>query len=324
MTCFHPIKGWRSRTLSVNGKFYFTMKPSEAYYDLRMEVPCGRCTGCRIARSASWAIRCVHEATLHEQNCFITLTYNEKYNNKTLNVRDFQLFMKRLRRHYPEIKIRFFQCGEYGETCKNCGLSKFICQSRGCNKYIKALGRPHHHACLFNIDFADKEMWAVREGIPLYRSKILEKLWTCPKTKESYGFSTIGAVTYESAAYVARYILKKYSNKNQEKVKEYYGDKKPEYVTMSRRPGIAFNWFKQFKNDVYPNDYVLTKKLNKLKPPRYYDNLFDIENPKQMRKIKSQRIQKYLEREITPEQIRESEEILNRKVLKLKRSLETC
>lgn len=345
MTCYKPIKGYRSKDLSKNGKFYFTLKPSEAFYDLHMEVPCGRCHGCRIQRSQQWAIRSFHEASLYASNCFITLTYNDQHNPKTLTVRDFQLFMKRLRKKFvplnpyskekqneqykkfrKENAIRFFHCGEYGSVCANCGLSEKLCFRQRiitkCPAYKKDIGRPHHHACIFNFDFPDKELWKTKQGNRLYRSAILEELWSDPKTKKSMGFCTIGEVTFESAAYVARYILKKFNNEDEAKVNEHYKGKKPEYITMSRNPGIGKDFYHKFKTDIYPDDFVLTNKLRKMKPPRYYDNLFELEDPKTLKKLKAQRTAKYLEQNLTEDQIRAKEEILDRKLKKLIREIE--
>lgn len=346
MTCYHPIKGYRSHSPNENGKHYFTLKPSEAYYDLHMEVPCGRCIGCRIARSQTWAIRSYHEAQLHTSNCFITLTYNDEHNPTTLEMRHFVLFMKRLRKKFVPLNpyskqtqreqyekfrkengIRFFHCGEYGIVCRNCGYSESICArlagDTNCPGFTKDIGRPHHHACLFNFDFPDKKLWKTKQGNKLYRSQILEELWSDPDTKRSMGFCTIGDVTFESAAYVARYILKKFNNKDPEKVENHYRGKKPEYVTMSRNPGIGKDWYDKFKNDVYPDDFVLTNKLRKMKPPRYYDNLFELEDPKTLTKLKAKRTAKYIEKKLTEKQISESEEILVRKSKKLIREIET-
>lgn len=136
------------------------------------------------------------------------------------------------------------------------------------------------------------------------------------------GFCTIGEVTFESAAYVARYILKKFNNKNQELVDQHYKGKKPEYITMSRRPGIGKDFYNKFKTDIYPDDFVLTNKLKKMKPPRYYDNLFELEDPKTLKKLKAQRTAKYLEQNLTEDQIRAKEEILDRKIKKLIREIE--
>ena len=345
MACYKPIKGWRSRKPNDNGKFYFTLKPSEAYYDLRMEVPCGRCIGCRIQRSQDWALRCYHEASGYKQNCFITLTFNEEHNKKSLTVKDFQLFMKRLRKKFvpknpynkktqkeqyyefhKKYRIRFFHCGEYGTVCGNCGLSETKChQARiitKCSQFKKDIGRPHHHACIFNFDFPDKVLWKIKKGNKLYRSRILEELWTDPKTKRSLGFSTIGEVTFESAAYVARYVLKKFNNKDEQKLMEHYKGKSPEYITMSRRPGIGKDWFTKFKEGVYPDDFVLTNKLRKMKPPKYYDYLYETDEPVKMRKIKAKRIAKQFEKEETAEQKKVAEEILRRKSRKLIREIE--
>jgi len=163
---------------------------------------------------------------------------------------DFQKFMKRLRKKFKGRKIRYFQCGEYGEQ----------------------LQRPHFHACLFGFDFPDKELWSVRNGVRLYRSKILEQIWTDPETGDSYGFSTIGDVTFESAAYVARYVTKKINGKE---AGNHYEGKTPEYITMSRRPGIAADWAKKFKDDVYPHDFVVVRGGIKCKPPKFYDQIYE-------------------------------------------------
>lgn len=283
MQCTSPLKGYRSRFRSKNGKYFFTMKPHEAFLDLPMTVACGQCMSCRLTRSRNWAIRCVHEASLHDHNSFITLTFNDLYLNKDRNlcVRDFQLFMKRLRRAHSDIKIKFFHCGEYGEE----------------------EGRPHHHACIFGYDFPDKLHWSTRDGIRLYRSPELEKLW-------GKGFCTIGDVTFESAAYVARYVTKKLTFSKASKdgdfdkyVEKYcYGvDKEtgeplfrhPEYVTMSRRPGIAFDWIMKYSSDVFPDDFVVIRNGIKTKPPKYYDSIYDdylgdIDSVKAVRKSKAQ------------------------------------
>ncbi|MEO5355656.1 MAG: hypothetical protein H7835_21005, partial [Magnetococcus sp. XQGC-1] len=93
----------------------------------------GQCVGCRLERSRQWAIRVMHEASQHEHNCFITLTYNDDNlpANGSLNYRHFQNFMKRLRKYYVEFTVRFYMCGEYGEN----------------------FARPHYHACIFAIMF---------------------------------------------------------------------------------------------------------------------------------------------------------------------------
>nr|QJB19027.1 MAG: replication initiator protein [Microvirus sp.] len=252
MACFYPLQAFASpavkgvkRVISFNvyDKRFQNVPPTP------LSLPCGQCIGCRLQRSQHWAIRCMHELQFHQKACFITLTYNKENlpADGSLNTRDFQLFMKRLRKKFGS-GIRFFHCGEYGDK----------------------LGRPHHHAIIFGFDFDDKEFFKRTGSLSaIYRSPSLEKLWP-------FGFSSIGAVTYESVAYVARYVMKKVNGKNSA---EHYGAKKPEYITMSRNPGIAYQWFQQYHKDVFPDDFCFTNKMSKIKPPRYYDSQFEILDP---------------------------------------------
>lgn len=268
MACYHPLKGYQSRTQTANGKYKIVFNSKLGYIDKPMSVPCGQCVGCRLDRSKSWAIRCMHEAQLHSQNCFITLTYSDEYlpSNASLRMSDFQKFMKRLRKRFGA-GIRFYHCGEYGEK----------------------LGRPHYHACIFGFDFPDKEILRKNNGYPLYTSKILESLW-------QFGFSSIGTLTFESAAYVARYILKKV---NGELASSHYETidmetgvvdyKTPEYTTMSRRPGIAAGWFDKYYTDVYPRDNVIYRG-REYKPPRFYDFKFEQIHSEAYEKIKLNRL----------------------------------
>lgn len=270
--CLHSLHGYRSINgpNKQTGKWPITFKLSEGFIDLPVDVPCGTCEECLLKRSRDWAVRCSHEASLYKDNCFLTLTYNDESLpiGGTLNKKDMTDFLKRLRFNadYNEghTGIRYFQCGEYGSRLK----------------------RPHHHVLLFNYDFADKTYFKNSPtGHPLYRSETLEKLWP-------YGYSWIGSVTYESAAYVARYVLKKRLRASEAELRHYYGDRVPEYVTMSRRPGIAKEWFDKFKNDVYPHDYVITANKIKLRPPRYYDDLYDSYDHKMYSKVKNARIKR--------------------------------
>ena len=259
MPCYHPITGYRSKTVNENGKRPIVFNRNEGYIDMPVEVPCGRCIGCRLERSKQWAIRCVQEAKMHEKNCFITLTYDQEHLPKdgSLDVTHYQKFMKRLRKHFNNKKVRYFHCGEYGEK----------------------LSRPHYHACLFGVDFDDKKLWSVRNNNKLYRSETLEKLWT-------FGYSTIGEVTFESAAYIARYVTKKI---NGDMAEDHYKGKKPEYITMSRRPGIGHDWFTKYIKDVYPNDFVMIRNNIKTKPSRYYDKLLEKKSEDDILTIKAKR-----------------------------------
>lgn len=257
MPCYSPLRAWRG-TRQASGKRSVVFNERDAAIPGKLELPCGQCIGCRLERSRQWAMRCLHESELYLENCFITLTYDEAHLPKdgSLDVRDFQLFMKRLRKAYPNRRIRFFHCGEYGE--------KF--------------GRPHYHACLFNFDFKDKVLYNIRNGNKLYVSSELNDLW-------GHGNCMIGDVTFESAAYVARYIMKKVLGDNSD---AHYGGRKPEYTTMSRNKGIGYAWFEKFQTDVFPRDEVIVRGV-KVKPPRYYFGVYETLNKASAETIKELR-----------------------------------
>ncbi len=249
---------------------------------------------------------------MHENNCFITLTFSpeeleRRENPGSVDLRDWQLFMRRLRKRFgyhkklhPERpKIKYFHCGEYGD------------------KY----GRPHYHACLFNFAFPDQQFWKLKNGQKLYTSEILEELWP-------YGFCTVGSMTFESAAYVARYVLKKITGKkaikHYERIDPDTGEitrLKPEYNSMSKKPGLASGWLKKYESDVYPHDEVIING-HPTKPPRYYDNQYELKNPQKLAAIKKTRELKGLEHKqnSTIDRLAVREEIQYRKLDELPRN----
>ncbi len=289
---------------------------------ISLRLPCGRCIGCRLERSRQWAMRCVHEASLYENNCFITLTYDDENLpvDGSLNLKHFQDFMKRLRSRFSESPIRFFHCGEYGSACKVCGLSRPRCS---CVSFIPGIGRPHYHACLFNFDFADRVHFKKVKDTILYTSADLASLWT-------FGFSTVGNVSFESAAYVARYIVKKITG---DIAQEHYSvfsrdtgevfQVVPEYTTMSRRPGIARDWYEKFSDDVFPDDFVVLRG-RRMKPPRFYDSIYEIDDPDEYARLKEVRVQEALARaaDSTYERLRDREVVKTAQVFSLQRSLD--
>lgn len=208
--------------------------------------------------------------------------------------------MKRLRKQYGP-NIRYYHCGEYGAKTQ----------------------RPHYHAILFNHDFKDKVLFTTNNSNNLYTSEELKKLWP-------YGYSSIGDVTFQSAAYVARYILKKITGPN---AKEHYQTinkttgqityRKPEYTTMSRRPGIGKPWLEKYKTDVYPFDLIVINGV-KMKPPKYYDKQYEIDNPTEYKKLRSKRKQKgaRIAHNNTTDRLAVREEIQERRLEKLPRNLE--
>ena len=262
MTCYHPLKANRDS----NG---VRVLPGDAVL-YNMRLPCGQCVGCRLERSRQWALRCVHEASLHDYNCFITLTYDVEFlpEGNSLDHRHWQLFMKRLRKHFSGVSIRYYGSGEYGTLN----------------------GRPHFHAILFGVLFSDLVYWKkTKSGSRLYRSETLERLWP-------YGFSSVGTVTFESAAYVARYIMAKVTGSAaadayttvQLDTGEIFS-RRPEYNFMSLKPGIGADWFDKFKSDVFPHDRVVRDGVE-TRVPRYYDKLLKRVDPEQFDIIKDNRV----------------------------------
>ena len=270
-----------------------------------MPLPCGRCIGCRIDRSRQWAVRCIHEASLHQQNSFITLTYDHGHlpPGRSLAPRDLTLFWKKFRKHVDflyEKKIRYFACGEYGDEG----------------------GRPHYHAIVFGHDFMDRKLHSKNNGVPVFTSEELSSIW-------DLGFSTCGNVTFQSAAYVARYVLKKMTGdpakKHYESIDEETGeivDRLPEFVRMSLKPGIAKEWFETYKGDIFPHDYA-TIGGKMVKTPRYYDKLLKRVDPDGYDEVRAVRREEAKKRasESTPERLAAREAVALSRISKLKRSL---
>lgn len=302
MPCYSPMVPYVG-PLKKNGKMSLVFAKRESWRGETLKIPCGNCIGCRMEFARQWAVRCFHEASLYERNAFITLTYDYEHLPlyETLSLRDFQLFMKRLRKSLGGYsvrsdnkkkwlegeKIKYFHCGEYGEVCAACGHGQEECL-RSCGMWIKKIGRPHYHALIFNYDFPDKKLFKIENGNRLYRSETLERLWP-------NGISSIGDVSLKSAGYVARYVMKKVTGKL---AYSHYGNLDREYISMSRSEGIGKKWYEKFKNDVYPSDEIIIEGKRQ-KPPKYYDYLLDKENNDFYKELKNKRKLKALENSIT-------------------------
>lgn len=249
------------------------------------KIPCGQCIGCRLEYSRQWANRITLETKKYkpEESWFLTLTYNDENvpiktvkNEKTgeiiqgctLNKKDLQNFLKKLRRHYEyhynHTKIRFYAAGEYGEKTK----------------------RPHYHLCIFNMPiFTENKKYKINEmGQTIWTNEEIEKIW-------GKGFITLGKITWDTASYTAKYMLKKQKGPD---AKWFYKSqaKEPEFTLMSRKPGIAKEYYDKNKEKIYENDEIIIPKRDrslKIKPPKYYDRLYDIENHDMMEEIKLNR-----------------------------------
>lgn len=240
MPCYGPLTAYYPKATSNDKRLVFRKDQSET--GIAIKIPCGRCAGCRLEHSRQWAVRCMHEKRMHTASCFVTLTYDDKHLpiNRSLVKRDLQLFMKRLRKLYPA-GIRFFACGEYGE------------------KTI----RPHYHLLLLNSDFADKRLVKTGPEYNLYASATVSKLWPM-------GNHALGDVNFYSAAYVARYCMKKITGKN---AAAHYNGREPEFIVMSRRPGIGTSYVEKYSSELYTHDNCIVNGMPS-SLPRFYDNKY--------------------------------------------------
>ncbi len=268
MPCFKPITAYQAVT---DKTVHFSEGQPFATYQIKL--PCGQCIGCRADRARMWAVRCMHEAQMHDESQFITLTYETLPNPEgSLNPPDFTNFIKRYRQELNRGIKRFLDEKKEKENPEFTILRYY----HGA-EYGDELGRPHHHACIFGHQFADREVWAENEGIITYTSRTLEKLWT-------HGFVTTQDLTIGNADYCARYAMKKIttSQQSEEKYHAHYERTCPitgeiktlqsEYSTMSRSPGIGKDWYDKFNSDIFPHDTTIYKGKN-VKTPRFYDEL---------------------------------------------------
>lgn len=224
-------------------------------------------------KARQWGMRCLHESKMWPSNHYVTLTYSDEFlpPGGTLSVRDVQLFMKRLRKKMSAIyggqggagyatvdgkwsnPIRFFLGAEYGEEN----------------------ARPHYHALLFNCCLGDLVHFGRnKRGEPLYTSRLLSSLWS--EGESTLGHCTVGAVTFDSAVYCAKYALKKVTG---DKAFEAYQvwdengelfDRAPEFAVMSRRPGIGAPYYEKFGGEIRAHDSVVING-KEVRPARYYD-----------------------------------------------------
>lgn len=261
MSCLGPLTGYWSKTVNPSGKRSLVFRKEDSLSGVPVQVPCGQCINCRIQRTANWAARLVHESKSHEVNTFVTLTYDDKNlpSDGSLNHRDFQLFMKRLREK-SDFKFKFYMCGEYGGRT----------------------ARPHYHAILFGCDFPDRRYYKTNSnGDRLDVSQSLEETW-------ELGLCTVGDVTYQSASYVAGYVQQKIVGLAKD---DYYMGRKPEYGLGSN--GLGKDYVRKYGNKLLELDNIIIDG-RKVRVPRYYDFLNEMVDPARLAVVKRERRRKAL------------------------------
>lgn len=165
------------------------------------EFECGVCPECLAKRARRWALRCVAES-YYNKGCMVTLTYDtyvrddkgnilkDKYgvplenpaDTRPLSKRDCQLFLKRLRKHFKDSKIKYLLTAERGSRTN----------------------RSHYHALLFGVEFKDRIFYKrSKRGNIIYTSPTLQKIW-------NNGICTIDSVNLngKTARYCTKYCAK--------------------------------------------------------------------------------------------------------------------
>lgn len=243
-----------------------------------MELPCGKCIGCYMAKGLMWKTRILHEAQCWDSSLAVTLQYRDADLPADLGLeyRHFQLFMKRLRFRMAELgergPIRFFVAGEYGgET-----------------------GRPHWHAVLFNLALKDARWWTRRNkgrDLRVGHSELLEKLWT-------HGYAELAPVNPATASYVAGYVNKKAVRRAADLVNRATGEvieRRPEFQKSSTDPGLGSFWYDRFGRDLFRLDgAVVDGKV--LPVPRYYNEKLRRSSPEEYERVRQARIARAMEK----------------------------
>lgn len=300
MPCFHPLKAYRSRFINPSGKRPLVFKRQDGLPGSELEVACGQCIGCRLEYSRQWAVRCYHESQLHLDNCFVTLTYDDDHLpiGGSLVPDHLSKFVKRLRRR-TGVKLKHFSCGEYGDE----------------------LQRPHYHLCLFGYRFPDGYHWRSKNGYHFYRSELLESLWT-------FGHSEYTDFSFKTAAYVARYMVKKRKGKDAESHYETVcletgeiHQVLSEFSRMSLNPAVGKSWWKKYGDQVRVWDTVVIDG-KEMPPPHYYDVLDSVFDPAGLEHRKSVRVSKaQASPDNSPERLATREQSTHLRVKELKRTL---
>lgn len=276
MACYHPIEMWDNTRYSTDPEALdVSFVPEFASSELmrrqgrRLLLPCRHCVGCRLDKSREWANRIIMEQPYHKDSLFLTLTYDDAHLppaypvnpatgeilsvHSTLVKSDLQKFWKRVRKNSGQ-KISYFASGEYGSTTY----------------------RPHYHALIFGLHLDDLEVINHGfDGTPYYTSEFISKCWP-------FGMHIIGDVTWKSAAYVARYTMKKATHGY---TKEYYevAGIESEFQAISSKPAIGRRFYDDHPHLFdYRNFSVSTPQGGRIMyPPEYFRKLYKAQYPKE-------------------------------------------
>lgn len=265
MSCYHPILAVRSQELTDKGcrkvvpigrLDKFTEEDIKKNKDSLL-IPCGKCIGCRLDYSRYWADRMMLELETAKKGVFLTLTYDDENihwsqfdeNNNpmygTLDKEDCQLFMKRLRKYFNDIRIRFYLAGEYGPSTL----------------------RPHYHCILFGISLDD-----IGDCTPFGRNELNQQYYISERIRRIWkkGNVLLSDVSWNTCAYVARYVTKKLNGV----MEDQYAARNviKEFSVMSRKPGIGAEYLENHPDclDYQSINLSTPEGALKIRIPKYY------------------------------------------------------
>lgn len=293
MSCTSPVLVWDSKVVNESGKRSPVFTATKGIPGSEHYIPCHQCTGCRVDHGSTWKLRLIQESRFHDMKSFLTLTINEAHYPKDGSIRkkDLQLFFRRLRKHYPGLKVSYYAVGEYGTRT----------------------GRAHYHVILFGWDFhVDRRPHSKNEfGHQLYKSATLDAIW-------GKGECLIGAVSSTSCGYVSGYAMKKVNGKRAEEhyrhVDKVTGEtwiREREFSLISTRPAIGLRHFQKYANQMYIRGSVIDMG-RELPIPKYYDRKLGEVDPGRLERVKDARIAKALDHpeDSTPERLLVKEALL--------------
>lgn len=264
MPCEKPTTAYRPAS---GGPIRFgTAAPRDGKAYGEITLPCGTCILCREEQARQWMVRITHEATQHDENAFITLTYADQhlpeFNSLAYKI-DMQRFWKRLRFHLAK-PLRYYAVGEYGDKSK----------------------RPHYHACVFGEAFLTERTMLRTEPTHLWTNPLLEEAW-------GLGHVSVGALTPTTASYTASYVTKKLRSKQQYvRIDESTGELIPlEQPRAYASKGIGAEWLKKWGGHVYTHDHVVIEG-RKQKPPKYYDRWLEKRSNIALQMVKEERMKR--------------------------------
>jgi hypothetical protein len=267
----------------------------------------------------------MHEASLAEDNCFLTPTYAPEHLHRpfldgsgvwrgSVCMDHFSAFMKRLRDRIKPARVRFH--------CKS--------------EYSPGLLQPHFHAALFGWlpdDLVPVDKSAA--GHVVYRSAFLDEVW-------GKGLVGVGALTHQSAGYIANHNVDKLDGRRADDAYSRFDfstgellEVEPETVRMSTHPGVGRGWVDRFEGDCFPSGFIVAEGF-KSPVPRYYkgrlkdrfklrgsdpDRLAPVDDARLMaRKSRARASSPQVVENSTPERLAVREEVLFERVKLLKRN----